>query len=95
MKLTTRAALRGSLILLGILSTGCVVQSAMTLVPGAAEVRITTNVSDITGCPAVGYIPFADMNNLDGRVRQNEAVALNGNIVYDTGYGGVAYRCSK
>jgi hypothetical protein len=75
--------------------TGCVVQSAMTLVPGAADVKITTNVADITGCPAVGYIPFADMNNIDGRVRQNEAVALNANIVYDTGGGGVAYRCSK
>jgi hypothetical protein len=77
------------------LPTGCVVQSAMTLVPGAAEVKITTSVADITGCPAVGYIPFADMNNIDGRVRQNEAVALNANIVYDTGGGGVAYRCSK
>ena len=77
------------------LSTGCVVQSAMTLVPGAAEMKFTTNVADITGCPPVGYIPFADMNNIDGRVRQNEAVALNANTVYDTGGGGVAYRCSK
>ena len=85
-----------SLILtLAALSTGCVIQSAITLVPGAAEVKITTNVADITDCPAVGYIPFADMNNIDGRVRQNEAVALNANIVYDTGGGGVAYRCSK
>ena len=87
---------RGTLILLlSATSTGCVVQSAMTLVPGAAEVKITTSVADITGCPAVGYIPFADMRNIDGRVRQNEAVALNANIVYDTGGGGVAYRCSK
>jgi hypothetical protein len=80
---------------LAALSTGCVVQSAMTLVPGAADIKITTNVADITGCPAVGYIPAADMYNVDGRVRQNEAVALNANTVYDTGGGGVAYRCSK
>ena len=88
---------RGTLILLlSALSTGCVVQTAITLVPGAAEVEITTNVADITGCPAVGYIPAADIDSLiDRRVAQNEAVALNANIVYDTGYGGVAYRCNK
>jgi hypothetical protein len=83
------------LLTLTVLSAGCVVQSAMTLVPGAADVKITTNVADISGCPAVGYIPFADMNNVDGPVRQNEAVALNANIVCDTGGGGVAYRCNK
>jgi hypothetical protein len=90
-------AARGSLILiLAALSTGCVVQTAITLVPGAAEVKITTNVADITGCPAVGYIPAADIDSLiDRRVAQNEAVAVNANIVYDTGYGGVAYRCNK
>ena len=87
---------RGTLILLlSATSSGCVIQSQMTLVPGAAQVKITTDVADIADCPAVGYIPFADMNNIDGRVRQNEAVALNANIVYDTGGGGVAYRCSK
>lgn len=86
----------GSLLLvLATLTTGCVVQSAMTLVPGAADVKITTNVADIATCPAVGYIPSADINIPDRRVAQNEAVALNANIVYDTGYGGVAYRCNK
>lgn len=80
---------------LAAMSTGCVVQSAMTLVPGAAEIKMTKNVADITGCPAVGYIPTADINIPDVRVAQNEAVALNANIVYDTGYGGVAYRCNK
>jgi hypothetical protein len=84
-----------TLLTLTALSTGCVVQSAMTLVPGAAEVKITTSVADITGCPAVGYIPAADIDIPDQRVAQNEAVALNANIVYDTGYGGVAYRCNK
>jgi hypothetical protein len=78
------------LLTLTALSTGCVVQSAMTLVPGAAEMKFTTNVADITGCSAVGFIPFADMNAIDGRLRQNEAVALNANIVYDTGGGVVA-----
>lgn len=97
MKFTTRVARRGaaplSLVLILTALCGCVMQSAMTLVPGAADVKFTTNVADITGCPAVGYIPAADMYNVDGRVRQNEAVALNANIVYDTGGGGVAYHC--
>lgn len=83
------------IVMLASLASGCVVQSAMTLVPGAAQVKITTNVADIMGCPAVGYIPATDINIPDRRVAQNEAVALNANIVYDTGYGGVAYRCSK
>jgi hypothetical protein len=54
-------------LMLAALSTGCVVQSAMTLVPGAAEVKITNNVADISGCPAVGYIPAADIDNLIDR----------------------------
>jgi hypothetical protein len=74
------------------LSTGCVVQSAMTLVPGAAQVKITTSLADIDGCPAVGYIPAAHINIPDQRVAQNEAVGLNANTVFFTGYGGVAYR---
>lgn len=83
------------LLALIVLSAGCVLNSAMTLVPGAAEVKITTNVADIAGCPAVGYIPTGDINIPDQRVAQNEAVGLNANVVYNTGYGGVAYRCAK
>ena len=73
MKLPTRVANRIAapipLILMLATLSGCVLQSAMTLVPGAEEVKFTTNVADITGCPAVGYIPAADMYNVDGRVR--------------------------
>jgi hypothetical protein len=62
--------------------SGCVVQSAMTLVAGATEVKITRNVAGITCCPAVGYIPAADISDLvDHRITQNETVALNGNTV--------------
>jgi hypothetical protein len=82
-------------LILAALSTGCVIQSAMTLVPGAAQVKITTNLADIAGCTAVGYIPTRDINIPDQRVAQNEAVPLNADVVFNTGYGGVAYRCHK
>jgi hypothetical protein len=83
------------ILILAALSTGCVVQSAMTLVPGAAQVKITTNLADIAGCTPVGNIPTADINIPDQRVAQNDAVGLNANVVFSTGYGGVAYRCGK
>jgi hypothetical protein len=87
---------RGStILLLAALSTGCVLNSAVTLVPGAAQVKVTTNIADIDGCTPVGNIPTADINIPDQRVAQNDAVGLNANIVFSTGYGGVAYRCNK
>jgi len=67
----------------------------MTLVPGAAQVKITTDVADIADCPAVGYIPVGDINIPDRRVAQNEAYGLNANVVFNTGYGVVAYRCNR
>ena len=87
---------RGTLILLlSATSSGCVIQSQMTLVPGAAQVKITTDVADIADCPAVGYIPVGDINIPDRRVAQNEAYGLNANVVFNTGYGVVAYRCNR
>jgi hypothetical protein len=35
------------------------------------------------------------MSNLDPHVAQNQAVGLNADIVFNTGDGGVAYRCGK
>jgi hypothetical protein len=40
------------------LSTGCVVQSAMTLVPGAAQVKITTSLADIMAAPRSATYPL-------------------------------------
>lgn len=49
---------RGStVLLLTALSTGCAVDSGVTLAPGAAQVKITTNPADVAGCAAVGYTP--------------------------------------
>ena len=74
------------------LSTGCAI-SGIVLAPGADQVRITTNPADVSNCTAVGNISPDAINNLDHRVAQNQAVGLNADVVFSTGYGGVAYRC--
>jgi hypothetical protein len=72
------------------LSAGCV-----TPAPGADQVIITRNPADVSACTAVGNISAEKMGNLDRHVAQNQAVGLNANVVFDTGYGGVAYSCGK
>ena len=88
-------AARGSLILiLAALSTGCVL-SGIILAPGADQVKFTSNPADVSGCSPVGNIPANAINLPDPRLAQNEAVGLDANIVFNTGYGGVAYHCTK
>jgi hypothetical protein len=89
---------RGSTILiLAATSTGCAIDSGITLAPGAAQVKITSNPADVSGCAAVGYTPGYPSTNgaFNASVEQNAAVGLNANVVFDTGWGGVAYRCNK
>jgi hypothetical protein len=76
--------------MIAVLSAGCV-----TAVPGAEKVKITRNPADVSGCAAVGNITAEAMNNLDPLIAQNQAIGLNANVVFNTGAGGVAYRCSK
>jgi hypothetical protein len=72
---------------------GCV---TTTLAPGAAQVRIVHEASDVTGCTAVGnVVPDRQVQN-DVR---NVTVGLGGNTLFVTaetlgGFAsGVAYRC--
>jgi hypothetical protein len=83
------------LLTLTALSTGCAIDSGLTLAPGAEQVKITTNPADVTGCTPVGNISPDAINNLSHRLAQNQAVGLNADVVFSTGYGGVAYRCTK
>ena len=73
-----------------VMAAGCV-----TAAPGAEQVKITRNPTDVSGCTAVGNIGAAVMGNLDPLVAQNQAVGLGADVVFNTGAGGVAYRCSK
>jgi hypothetical protein len=60
-------------------------------------VKITTNPADVSGCSAVGNTPayYANNSAFNANIEQNAAVGLNANVVFDTGWGGVAYRCDK
>jgi hypothetical protein len=82
------------LLTLAALSTGCAF-SGLVLAPGADQVKFTSNPADVAGCSPVGNIPANAINIPDQRLAQNEAVGLDANIVFNTGYGGVAYRCSR
>jgi len=77
-------------IMIAALSAVCV-----TAVPGAEKVKITRNTADVSGCTPVGNIKAEAMNNLDPLIAQNQAIGLNAHVVFNTGAGGVAYRCSK
>lgn len=80
---------RGCIVMmLGAISAGCV-----TPAPGAEQVKITKNPADVSACTAVGNIGASAMNN--PHIAQNQAVGLNADVVFNTGAGGVAYRCGK
>ena len=79
----------GSIVTLGALLTGCV-----TPAPGADQVKITKSPSDVAACTAVGNISAESLHNFDPHVAQNKAIGLGANVVFDTGDGGVAYRCN-
>lgn len=85
-----RALLVSIAIAAGAVSEGCV-----TPAPGAGEVKITRNPADVSACTAIGSIAADAMNDLDPVVAANRAVALNADVVLNTGDGGVAYRCDK
>lgn len=81
----------GSIVMmLGAISAGCV-----TAAPGADQVKITRNPADVAACTPAGNISAEKMNGLDPHLAQNQAVGLNANVIFNTGAGGVAYRCGK
>jgi len=77
------------MMLRGILA-GCV-----TAAPGADQVRFTRNPADVAACTPVGNISAEKMSGFDPHLAQNQAVGLNANVIFNTGAGGVAYRCGK
>lgn len=79
-----------TVMMLGAISAGCV-----TPAPGADQVKITKNPAEVSACAPVGNISAEKMSNLDRHVAQNQAVGLNADVVFNTGAGGVAYRCAK
>ena len=89
-------------VLIGVatLLTACV-----SLAPGADNVRITKNSSDVANCSAVGNVrvPIEDQGRVDiadadTRFR-NQVIGLGGNTVFVTSSSlgipvqGIAYRC--
>jgi hypothetical protein len=71
-----------------------ILTACVTAAPGADQVKITRNASDVAACKPVGNISAASMNNLDPVVAQNNAVGLGANVVFNSGNGGIAYKCN-
>jgi len=73
------------------MSAGCIV----SLLPGAAEVKVTTNAADVSGCTDIGNVNGigGDIGNIYLRQMQNQAVAMDADTVFRSGNGGIAYRC--
>lgn len=61
-------------------------------VPGAESVRVTQAASDVASCTAVGNLGEDTMRQFFP-IPQNQAIGLGGNVILNTGKGGVAYRC--
>ena len=77
------------------LISGAVLAACATPAPGASEVLRTRNPADVAGCTAVGNIDVHAMYDPDPVVAKNRAIGLNANTIFDSGKGGVAYRCDK
>jgi len=75
------------------LSTGCIVP----LAPGAAQVKVTTNAAEVSGCTDVGNVNGigGDISNIYLRQMQNQAAAMDADTVFRSGNGGIAYRCKQ
>ena len=78
---------------LSALSAGCIV----SLLPGAAEVKVTTDPKDVSGCTDVGNVEGigGDVGNIYLRQMQNQAVSMDADTVFRSGNGGIAYRCRQ
>jgi hypothetical protein len=61
--------------------------------PGATDVKFTSNPNDVANCTAVGNIGIELMHGGVPLMAQNRAVGLGGNVIFDSGTGGIAYRC--
>ncbi len=75
------------------MSAGCIV----SLLPGAAAVKVTTDANDVSGCTDVGNVNGigGDVGNIYLRQMQNQAVSMDADTVFRSGNGGIAYRCRQ
>ena len=75
------------------MSASCIVP----LLPGAAEVKFTTNPTDVSGCTEVGNVSGigGDIGKIYLHQMQNQAVAMDADTVFRSGNGGIAYRCAR
>jgi hypothetical protein len=64
------------IVLLSLIESGCI---STPQAPGTAQVKITRNVAEVTGCTPRGNINFTA-----GGEPRNQAVGLGGNVVFDT-----------
>ena len=82
------------LVAIAVATSAC---QTVVLAPGAEQVKITSNPSDVAGCQAVGNVT-AGPNQPDwGNELSNRTFGLGGNVLFLTnkfvGNEGVAYRC--
>ncbi|MGO9930873.1 MAG: hypothetical protein ACLPV8_03545 [Steroidobacteraceae bacterium] len=77
--------------ILAAIASGCIVP----LLPGAAQVKLTTNPADVAGCTDVGNVAGigGDLSNIYVHQMQNQAVSMDADTVFRSGNGGIAYRC--
>jgi hypothetical protein len=80
--------------------------SGIPLAPGAEQVKVTKNASDVVNCKAVGNLSNVNGGNLTDagqRIARNQAIGLGGNTIFDTSntfqesqgvVEGVVYRCN-
>jgi len=68
------------------MSAGCIVP----LLPGAAQVRVTTDPRDVSACIDVGNVSGvgADLSTIYLHQMQNQAVAMDADTVFRSGNGG-------
>jgi hypothetical protein len=90
--ISMNAIIAGLLVTLGLASTAC---SLVRLDPGAEKVRLTTNPAELTACTYVGVVngAAANISTNYAHQMQNQALSMDADTVFQSGNGGIAYRC--
>ncbi len=75
----------------GAMGSGCIVP----LLPGAADVKVTTNPEDVSGCAYIGNVNGigGDISTIYVHQMQNQAVGMDADTILRSGNGGTAFRC--
>jgi hypothetical protein len=78
------------------LASAAALGGCITPVPGAAQVRITTQAAEVAGCTPVGNVRVPQDEVQSEQDARNQTVGLGGNVLLNTNVltmNGVAYRC--